>query len=422
MATLSFSVAEDERSIHQPLMDLDSDYFSNEYGFRGANWRGKDASDLDQNMYPGAGESERNGDTDYNCNGISGWSKSKGKSNENWLCDSSKARGTVIFGDSAAAAFHIPVSMLPGTRNIEAFAKLLDYKHIRKMAMQRKVERHDRGKDFDVIVHEFNWPHMSWATGFSNDINGESVYSRLRKRNRCNHRDFQNLAVNGAKSKSLLEQVGNFSHRKSDKPTLAFVAYIGNDICKKKLSDMTTPQKYRASIIEGLKALDKKMAPGSKVVITGLVDGRILWDTMNNRMHPLGMTYSAFYDMLWDMKANPCRTWLTSDASMRNKASARATELSGVAEEIALTQTFNNFEIVYIDLPMAQAVEEWKKEGKDVAELIEVVDGFHPSLTAHRVLSRLIWEKLEKNYPGFLGEVNPHNAYIKKAFGEQGGH
>lgn len=420
----TFSVADDNRndSIHVPLMDLDEDYFSNEYGFRGANWRGKDASDLDEDVYPGAGELERDGSVDYNCNGISGWSKSKGKSNENWLCERAQSRGVIIFGDSAAAAFHIPESFLPVSRNLEDFAKLLNYDHLRQLAQQRRTQRHDRGDEFDVLVHEFDWPHKSWATGFAEDINGESIYMKMRERNRCNHRDFQNLAVNGAKAKSLVEQVGNFSRDKSDKPSLAFVAYIGNDICKKKLEDMTTVDEYREQIITGLKLLDNKLAPGSKVVITGLVDGRILWDTMHNRMHPLGMTYSELYDLLWDIKGNPCRTWLTSDASMRDKASARAAELSKVAKEIANTQTFNNFEIAYVDLPMDKAIEEWKKQGKDVADLIEVVDGFHPSHTAHRLLSKYIWEELSANYPQFLGPVNPNNEMIKKNFGEQGGH
>jgi hypothetical protein len=59
---------------------------------------------------------------------------------------------------------------------------------------------------------ELDWPQCSWGSGFHNASQcpypfklGEdepykqvgSIYARMRERNRCNHRDYQNIGVNG---------------------------------------------------------------------------------------------------------------------------------------------------------------------------------------------------------------------------------
>jgi acyloxyacyl hydrolase len=405
-----------EESIHKPLIDLDDDMFSSDKGFRGANWRGKDGFDMDSAIRPGVKDDRGDGLIDRDCNGISGWNDSKGKAHEDIFCKNSEARGVVMFGDSAAAAFHIPPKWV-NDLGLQGIADLVNFR-FDGISLSR-LEDDDK---LSVIEHEFNWPHKSWSTGFVSEINGQSIYLKMRERNLCNHRDFQNLAVNGAKAKSLVEQVGNFSRRSGDKPVLAFIAYIGNDICKKKLEDMTTPAEFRAQMLEGLAALDKKIPAGSKVMLIGLVDGRILWNTMCNLQHPLGMTYAEFYNFLHESEANPCRTWLTPDAESRDKASERALELSAVLKEIVATRKFTNFEMAYKDMPMKEAIDEWTKKGGKVADLIEVVDGFHPSPTCHNFMGQLLWRELETNYPHWLGPVNPHNAEIKKLFGEQGGH
>ena len=48
---------------------------------------------------------------------------------------------------------------------------------------------------------EADWPQLGFATGFRNSSmprlvtgNTDSLYLRLRARNRCNHRDYHNLA------------------------------------------------------------------------------------------------------------------------------------------------------------------------------------------------------------------------------------
>lgn len=128
----------------------------------------------------------------------------------------------------------------------------------------------------------------------------------------CNHLDFQNLARNGATMLSLGQyQVAAMG--KVENPILGFVAYIGNDVCGDSLESMTTTDEYYQNAIDGLTQLNSVAPAGSKILLSGLVDGRILWDTLYNRLHPLGMTYENFYGFLTCTGANPCWTWLNPD-------------------------------------------------------------------------------------------------------------
>jgi len=46
---------------------------------------------------------------------------------------------------------------------------------------------------------------------------------------------------------------------------------------------MTTPEEYRKNMIIILNYLNSTLPAGSTVIISGLVDGRVLWDTMSGR-------------------------------------------------------------------------------------------------------------------------------------------
>ena len=79
-----------------------------------------------------------------------------------------------------------------------------------------------------------------------------SVYKYMKNRNRCNHRDYQNLGVNGARSGAVANGLVNdlargkddsntlfsptpfyfFIHQlKKKDPVLLFLELIGNDVC-----------------------------------------------------------------------------------------------------------------------------------------------------------------------------------------------
>ena len=64
---------------------------------------------------------------------------------------------------------------------------------------------------------------------------------------------------------------------------------IGNISTPYKTEDhMTTEKEFRKYTTKTLEQLDATLPEGSYVVHTGLADGRVLWDMMHDRLHPLG--------------------------------------------------------------------------------------------------------------------------------------
>jgi hypothetical protein len=55
--------------------------------------------------------------------------------------------------------------------------------------------------------------------------------------------------------------------------------------------------------------------------------------------------------------------------------------------------------------------------GGTAADLIEPVDGFHPSQTGNYVIAQIVWNQLLANKPDWLPPVNPFNAQIAARFG-----
>jgi len=376
-----------------PEVDLDLDGFSPfRETYRGANWKGKDCSDNNSFIYPGRYDRSL-GDVDQNCNGIKGTITDDliQKSKEEKYCLHSKPKGTVIFGDSMGAGFQIPVQLMVEADLNSKLSNLMD----------SNKDRYDN-------------PEKSWVTGFDPEIKEKSIYMYMQKNNLCNHNDYQNLSVNNASSKDFLKQVYTLSRKPNDVPILGFVAFVGNDICHNQLSQMTNSTQFRQNIVEGLDALDQIVPKGSSIVLIGIPNGEFMWQTMHNRLHPLGITYDRFYSYLSSVGANPCRTWLTSRAPMRQNATKRAMELNQVLQNISQHMTWDNFDLIYVPFPLDEIIVKWKGLGKHPAKLISKADGFHPSLAAHRMLAKVIWQKLSKDYPDFVGPENEYNKEIEK--------
>jgi acyloxyacyl hydrolase len=315
-------------------------------------------------------------------------------------------------GDSAAAHFHIPVPYMHAPDiNETTYAGFMD-----------------------VLETEFDWPQFSWSTGHLNtthDCPGpmDSIYLRLWKRNRCNHLDFQNIGVNGADTGAMTSIENSLKRNNAtDKPLLVFYALIGNDVChpEHSLDRMTTPQQFYTNVMTSLAFLDQRLPNGSHVVFLGLVDGRILWDTLHNQTHPIGTSSARVYDFLNCLELNPCWAWLNSNETIRNAGSARAAQLNDVYAQIVAKfnsrKYFKNFDMAYLPFPLPQVVKKWVRAGGKVADLIEPIDGFHPSQLGNSLFAGEIWDLLEQNYPEFLGSVNPHNEEIARIFGNQGGY
>jgi len=379
----------------RPKIDLDKDWFSSVHTIpRGANWRGRDCNDFSSKVRPGVKEST-SGTVDHDCNGIPANYEKK-------FCSGEYAPKQLInLGDSATAGFMIPVEWLKLQNLSHAFTALLD---------------------------ELDHPDQVWGSGWNAKEGTDSLYLRLRDNNRCIHRQFQNVGKNGGDIFDLSAQIDTVSYGgNNNKPALVTIAYIGNDICQKSLDDMTTPEEFEKKLIEGLNKLDNVLAPGSKVLVFGLVDGSILYDFMGHLEHPIGnnVTYSQFYDFLSCSGVNPCNTWLTSNAKTRAAASARAMELDAVAERVAKSSKFKNYEIGFIDFSdmLDEAFDIVTKQGKPLNSLIDPVDGFHPYVKyGDSVLSSVLWDHISRGYPDFIGPRNPSNDEIEKVFGDQGGY
>ncbi|EGG24883.1 hypothetical protein DFA_03128 [Cavenderia fasciculata] len=389
---------------HLPLEDLDSDKFSIVPTFRGYNWRGMDCNDFSNEIYPGVVSNNAEPQIDWNCNGISG-SNASG-TYEEMLCANSGQLGVIVAGDSAGAHFSIPPEwMTAALINKTTYTDILS-----------------------VIEDEADWPHRSAYTGWvpsTEAIPVDSVYMRMRERNLCNHRDFQNLAVNGGSSDSILKTISEVSrNQQTDQPALVFVELIGNDVCSQShnLDHMTTPSEFVAYIEATLTYLDTVLPNGSHVVFIGLVDGRVLWDTLWNRTHPVGVPYETIYEFLSCLGVNPCWGWLNPDESIRNQTSERAALLSSLYPSIIANNTYNNFDLQYYDFPFPAINAEWIANGGQTWQLIEPIDGFHPNQQANALIGANLWNQIMNDHPDWLGQVNPNNAKIIQMFGDQGGY
>lgn len=384
----SASFSSSSTSKYDANPDLDGDGFGPFHSYRGADWRGRDCNDLVKAVRPGLAEDFKSPFVDNDCNGVFGWSAEK-------YCGSSEARYVVAFGDSASSAFNLPANW---TR-LEGMGNLLR-----------------------SVVDEMDNPQLSYITGWETS-QAVSLYSHIRSRNLCNHRQYANVGWNGAEMENLVQQVELLQLSAGpSKPLLATVAYIGNDVCADTLEEMTTVVEYEAQLLAGLRLLDSVAAPNSKVLLLGLVDGSILYNVSQHLNHPLGGTVPQFYDFLSCTGSNPCRNYLTSNATQRALASQRAAELSLVLEQQASTLRLQNLELAYMPFPLEKALAYLAAHKIPAEDLIGHVDFFHPSMFGQTLIGRFVVEFLQENYAGWLGPENGYNAEIVKYFGNQGGY
>ncbi|KAM9971761.1 hypothetical protein ACTFIW_011744 [Dictyostelium discoideum] len=390
-------------SEHLPIQDFDGDHHSLEATFRGYNWRGKDCNDFDKSSYPGTIEGTSDANVDKNCNGIFGVNN-QSQSYEELFCSNSGAMGVIVSGDSAGAHFSIPPQWMTA-RDINSTT----YKGM-----------------IDVLETEVDWPMRSTYTGWDTSVpNVDSMYLRMRERNLCNHRDYQNLGVNGASSSSTRTIIQTINrNQNTDKPVLLFLELIGNDVCSghHDYDSMATVEEFGENILTILNYLETTLPKGSHVVFVGLADGRVLWDSLWNRTHPLGCTYEEVYDFLNCIQVSPCWGWMNPNETIRDYTSNRAAQLSLVYNQLIKNYTFNNFDMIYYDFPFATINEMWVAQGGQTYDLIEPIDGFHPNQIANYLMAGVFYNQLAQDKPEWLGEINQYNTQIQTIFGNQGGY
>ncbi|KAF4801377.1 Acyloxyacyl hydrolase [Turdus rufiventris] len=389
-----------------PFEDFDGDKFSTFPTLRGYHWRGRDCNDKNTTVYPGRRPHNWDAESDYNCNGIWGVDPKDGIPYEEKFC---KATLNFLPFKNSLAYVCLALAM--------ALAAPCFKKSFANLPM--------------AFSDELDWPQFSEITGFLNSTIG--------------------LARN-----QLL-----------DNPAIVIYATIGNDVCNRErdtLAHMTTPKEMLSNVMQALRYLDSHLPNGSHVILTGLVDGRFLWDNLHDRYHPLGqlnkdVTYSQLYSFLDCLQVSPCSGWLTPNETLRNLTSVlpkfmlkecdlpktklfgfmffkkkirlirkerilkqRALQLSNVLKEIARSEKFVNFDIFYMDFPLRQTAEEWRKMGGEPWQLIEPVDGFHPSQIAAALGTGITWQRALHEWPQVLGKENPFNDQIEAIFKDQGGH
>lgn len=301
---------------------------------------------------------------------------------------------------------------------------------------------------WDMLAHvpyffenELDWPMMSATTGYKNitwPIVGGPVYSlyqQMWERNRCNHRDYQNMGVNGADSFDMLTNQFLLSRNQDkDHPMLLFYALVGNDVCNHypdTEAHMTTPQEMWQNALHTLQYLDTVLPKDSHVIFIGLADGRFLYNELYQRLHPIGkvngdVSYPDFYDYFTCLQINPCTGWMSTNKTLREFTSKRAKDLSDTQARLAkeYKNKFKNFDIHFVECPLIPVIKDWeKKHGNGTGwQLIEPVDGFHPNTFAQSLSARYMYNFIQENMPEFLGKENPYNKQINDIFGDQGGY
>eukprot|EP01050_Picozoa_sp_SAG11_P009631 SAG11_NODE_920_length_6544_cov_10.456323_2_plen_582_part_00 len=428
-------------TLHQPLLDMDGDVFAPAEGgenglfsrrARGSHWRGADCNDANGEIYPGR-RATADELQDTNCNGIHGVDKATGVAYEKqWCQGENEPRGVIVLGDSASAHFHIPP----------------DWFSAANFSLEQLLTQ------APVAADELDYPQCSWSTGHAENASvaaaqcpqvwrqhGEapsplpldSFYARLRGRNRCNHRDFQNIGVNGARAAAVAPPDGIVNgmarSQSNDVPAIVFHALIGNDVCNGHpgMGHMTTAEAFGKSVNATLDHLEATLPPNSTVILVAVAQGTLLYDVTQTLIHPLGTPYPAFYEYMSCLGVNPCWGWLNSNATWRNATQARADELNAMYGRLVAQRrgSFQNFELLYYNPDLRALIAEYVEADpatRQPIDCIEPCDGFHPSQPLQMLYAGSIWDWLQKLHPHVLGAVNPHNAAIEARFGDQGGY
>lgn len=183
------------------------------------------------------------------------------------------------------------------------------------------------------------------------------------------------------------------------------------------------PAEFYAHVTHSMQYLDTKLPAGSSVVFLGLVDGRVLWDTMygmwqltacllllllhpslpheatsvchaaqpctpltsaavascivsslkSDRTHPIGVPYRDLYTFLSCNGANPCWGWLNANETWRNITTQRAEALNAVYPKVIANQKYKNFDMHFNNPDWRKFINAYVQAGGLAHELIEYV-------------------------------------------------
>jgi acyloxyacyl hydrolase len=159
------------------------------------------------------------------------------------------------------------------------------------------------------------------------------------------------------------------------------------------------------------------MLPANSYVISmALFDGEFLYNIMHKHVHPIGCTYDDIYNLMNVLEENPCWGWLNSNQTVRQNTTKISNSLNNVYRRIEREQNFKNFKFALYAPQWASLFADYQKAGHPLTDLIEAVDGFHPSQTGNAIFAQKIFEWLEVEHPEAIGPINPHNDEIDRMF------
>ena len=147
---------------------------------------------------------------------------------------------------------------------------------------------------------------------------------------------------------------------------------------------------------------------------------------MTDRIHPLStermLLIWHFMTVLIVCTFHYGFGWMNTFTTWRNRTAVRARELSNTLKVVVTNNTFTNIKVHYFDFPMDIVIDRWLAEGDKPWQLIQPVDGLHPSQEAVALFTDVLWKLLKKKAPDFIPPVNPNNEKIIKRFKDQGGY
>jgi acyloxyacyl hydrolase len=285
---------------------------------------------------------------------------------------------------------------------------------------------------------ELDWPQCSWGTGFVADKNEwcatenplptdpvDSIYLRLRARNLCNHRDYQDHSWNGARSSNQLNHLTAMARTKEDNPLLVLYSMFANDVCNDRMdyTKCTTPTQFDANIRTALGHINGTAPAGTNVVLIGHEQGELMWDTLARVSHPIlgSMSYGTIWQFIASIGISPCAGWLNNDAGIRAGHTDWAESLDAAAANVAATASYPNLDVYYLRNPLDRIFNAYNGPNRK-SDLFTYLDGGHWQTELETLFGRQIWSDLMAQMPQVLGPVNPNNAAITARFGGQGGH
>ena len=366
------------------FIDNDGDHFSAETAINGGyNWKGKDCNDQDDNIYPGRKVNPYpEEEIDYNCNGIQGKSCNSKRSLKETTCDGTTQLGTVVVGDSIGARYEIPLKWFDASqwkRGVFTGMSL----HLQEMLNAPQYS------GFTGTCPKGQWPCRSF-------------YKYLSKWNKCNVGDYINIAVNGATLKTTLVKMQNLPRNKLlDYPVIMFFELLVNDICRV----ITTPEEFRVEFISALTYLDSTLPQGSHLVVIGLFEYD-LYGIMLDKIHPSGFTYADLYTFANCTGVPLCPGLLNPDKSQRDIRLKSAQKLNQVYKDVLSSQKTTSFDSIYYDFPAEYIIDEYRRQGRDLSQIIDPVDGFHLSQRTQAMLADYLWKSVKNDRPQWIGKRN----------------